>query len=143
MTYAHFVLGVSVVASTAVAGVFGAFTWLRGKPSRAFWALLRVAQAAVVAQVALGLALIAVGRAAGGLHILYGVSLLVVSLVSEAMRVGMAQREIEEAGDYSALPEADQVELARRVLVLETGVMTIGLLLNVTLALRALVAGVG
>jgi len=142
VTYAHFVLGVSVVASNAVAGVLGALMWLRGTPSRAFWALLRVAQAAVVAQAALGLALIAVGRAAGGLHILYGVSLLVVSLVSEAMRVGVAQRAIEEAGDYSALPEADQVELARRVLVLETGVMTIGLLLNVTLGLRALVAGV-
>lgn len=142
MTYAHFVLGVSVVASNAVAGVLGALMWLRGRPSRVFWALLRLAQAAVVAQAALGLALIAVGRAAGGLHILYGVSLLVVSLVSEAMRVGVAQRTIEEAGDYEALPEADQVELARRVLVLETGVMTLGLLLNVTLGLRALVAGV-
>ncbi len=141
MTYAHFVLGVAVVASNAAGGLLGAFAWLRGAPSRVFWVLLRLAQATVVAQAGLGLALIAVGREAGGLHLLYGLAPLAVALVSEAMRVGVAQGEIEEAGDYHAMPESEQVALARRVVLRETGVMTIGLLLNVTLSLRALTAG--
>ena len=143
MVYAHFVLGVTVVAANALAGLLGAATWLRRAPSRVFWILLRLAQATVVAQAALGLALIAVGREAGGLHLLYGIAPLVVALVSEGMRVAAGQRELEEAGDYQALTPADQVALARRIVLRETGVMTLGLLLNVTLTLRALVAGPG
>lgn len=143
MTYAHLVLGVAVVASNALAGALGAATWLRGGTSRAFWALLRLTQATVVGQAALGLALLGVGREAGGLHLLYGLSPLVVALVSETMRVAVAEREIEEAGDYQALSHDEQVALARRVVLRETGVMTIGLLLNVTLSLRALLAGPG
>jgi hypothetical protein len=141
--YAHFVIGVALVASNALAGVLGAASWLRKSPWRAFWVLLRVAQATVVAQAGLGLALIAVGREAGGLHLFYGISPLVVALVSEGMRVAAGARELEEAGDYHALAHAEQVALARRVVLRETGVMTIGLLLNVTLALRALLAGPG
>jgi hypothetical protein len=143
MVYAHVVLGVTVVAANALAGVVGAATWLRSAPSRVFWVLLRLAQATVVGQAGLGLALIAVGREAGGLHLFYGISPLVVALVSEAARVSASQRELEEAGDYQALEHAEQVALARRIVLRETGVMTIGLLLNVTLALRALVAGPG
>ena len=49
MVYAHFVLGVTVVAANALAGLLGAATWLRRAPSRVFWILLRLAQATVVA----------------------------------------------------------------------------------------------
>jgi len=66
---------------------------------------------------------------------------LVVALVSEAMRVGAAQSELAEAGDFEALERREQALLARRVVLREMGIMAVGALLIVTLALRA--AGTG
>jgi hypothetical protein len=60
-----------------------------------------------------------------------------VALVTEGMRVGAAQRELEEVDDFEALERRDQVLLARRIVLREIGVMTIGTLLVVTLMLRA------
>ena len=134
----HLVVGVAVIASNAVAGAWGGVSWLRQSPSVVFWYLLRVAQAAVVLQVGLGLALVLGGRTPpDGLHLVYGIAPLVVSLVSEAMRVGAAQREIEAAGDLDAAGHAEQVMVARRVVRREMGIMTVGALVIVTLALRA------
>ena len=52
-----------------------------------------------------------------------------------------AQREVEAAGDVEALERPEQIMLARRVALAEMGVMTIGLLLVVTLSLRAMQSG--
>jgi len=137
-------LGIMVLAANGVAAGFGAATWLRRQPrwSLVFWPLLRVAQAVVAMQVVLGLLLAASGESApDGLHIVYGVSPLVVSLVSEGMRVGVAQRQLEDVGDLDALERSDQIEIARRVALAEVGAMTIGALLIVTLALRAYQTG--
>ena len=135
-------LGVAVLAANGVAGGWGAVAWLRGEPSVVFWYLLRAAQATVAAQVVLGLLLLARGDSSpDGLHIAYGVTPLVVALVSEGLRVAAAQREIEAAGDLEALDRPGQIMLARRVSLSEMGVMTIGLLLVVTLALRAMQSG--
>jgi hypothetical protein len=60
-----------------------------------------------------------------------------VSFVTEGMRVGVAQQEVEEVGDVEALERRDQVLLARRVVMREMGVMTIGSLMILTLSLRA------
>lgn len=138
----HEVVGFAVMASNLGVGVYGALCWYRAVPSLWFWYLLRAAQALVVAQVSVGLALLATGhRSPDELHYLYGISPLVVTLVSEGMRVGAGQREIEEAGDYEALPHAEQVALARRVVRREMGVMAVGALLIGTLSLRALGTG--
>ena len=142
MTDLHLWLGVAVMASNVLAGAWGAVAWVRGEPSVAFWYLLRVAQATVTAQVVLGLLLLARGDSApDGLHIAYGISLLVISLFSEGFRVAVAQREVEAAGDLDALDRTEQIVLARRVALAEMGVMTIGLILIVTLALRAMQSG--
>jgi hypothetical protein len=137
-------LGIAVLAANAVAAGFGAATWLkkRARWSIAFWPLLRVAQAVVAVQVLLGLFLVATGKSApDGLHIVYGISPLVVSLGSEAMRAGVAQRELEGVEDLEGLERSEQMALARRVALAEVGVMTIGALLIVTLALRAYQTG--
>ncbi|HEX2234050.1 MAG TPA: hypothetical protein VHG69_11890, partial [Thermoleophilaceae bacterium] len=76
-----------------------------------------------------------------GLHIAYGIAPLVISLVSEGMRVGVAQRELDAVEDLDALERSEQVALARRVALAEVGVMTIGVLLIVTLSLRAYQTG--
>ncbi len=142
MTGFHMWLGIGVLASNALAAAWGAVAWLRKRPSLAFWPLLRVAQGFVVVQVVLGLLLLASGRRAGDdLHMVYGVALLVITLVSEGMRVGVAQRELEDVEDLHSLERSEQVAIARRVTLGEMGVLTIGLLMIVTLALRAYQTG--
>ena len=134
----HAALGIGVVCANAVVAAWGAVAWLRGQPSIWFWYLLRVAQVIVVVQVAVGLWLLISGnRPEDELHYLYGVAILVVTMVSEGMRIGVAQRELEEVDDVEALDQAEQRALALRVVMREMGVMTIGTLLIVTLALRA------
>jgi hypothetical protein len=135
-------LGVAVLATNGVAAAWGAVAWLRREPSVVFWYLLRVAQAVVAAQVVLGLLLLARGDSSpDGLHIAYGVSPLVVTFFSEGFRVAAAQRELEGVADLDALERPEQILLARRVSLAEMGVMTIGLLLIVTLSLRAAQVG--
>jgi hypothetical protein len=137
-------LGIAVLVTNAVAAGWGAVGWLR-KNARAalvFWPLLRVAQACVVIQVVLGLLLLARGESApDGLHVVYGISPLFVSLISEAMRAGVAQHELADVEDVDALDRPAQIALARKVALGEMGVMTIGALLILTLALRAYQTG--
>jgi hypothetical protein len=138
MTDVHVVLAVAVLAANALAGVWGGVAWLRRSPSTIFWYLLRAAQVVVVLQVGVGLALILSGRESpDDLHFVYGIAPLVVSLVSEGMRVGAAQRELDEVPDLDALERREQVLLARRVVRREMGIMAVGALLIVSLALRA------
>ena len=135
-------VGIAVLASNGVAGAWGAVAWLRKRVSGPFWYLLRVAQATVAVQVAIGLLLLARGDTApDGLHIAYGVAPLVITLVSEGMRLGAAQRELEDVGDVDALERSEQVAIARRVALAEMGVMTVGVLLILTLALRGYQTG--
>jgi hypothetical protein len=138
------VVGIAVLATNLVAAAWGAIGWARkdARASIVFWPLLRAAQATVVVQVVLGLLLVARGASApDGLHIVYGVSPLVVSLVSEGMRTAVAQRELEDVEDVDALARPEQVALAKRVALGEVGVMTVGVLLILTLALRAFQTG--
>jgi hypothetical protein len=136
------VLGIGVLAANAVAAGWGGVAWLRKEPSVMFWPLLRVAQALVAAQVVVGLLLLARGDSSpDGLHLAYGIAPLVISLVSEGMRVGVAQRELEGIEDVESLERREQVVVARRVALGEMGVMTVGVLLVLTLALRAYQTG--
>jgi hypothetical protein len=138
------VVGIAVLATNLVAALWGAIGWARkdARASIAFWPLLRAAQATVVVQAVLGLLLVARGASApDGLHIAYGITPLIVSLVSEGMRVAVAQRELEGVPDVDALERDEQVSLAKRVALGEMGVMTVGALLILTLALRAFQTG--
>jgi hypothetical protein len=138
----HLVVGIAVLATNLLAAGWGGIAWLRHEPSIWFWYLLRVAQAVVIVQVTLGLILLATDhRAKDELHYVYGVSLLVVTLVTEGMRAGAAQRELEDVEDVDALTPQQQREVARRVVLREMGIMTIGALLITTLALRAATTG--
>ena len=121
-------LGIAVLVANAVAAGLGAAAWLRKEArwSIPFWPLLLVARGS---------------SQPNGLHIVYGISPLVVSLVSEGMRVAVAQRELEGVEDVDALERSEQVALAHRVALAEVGVMTVGALLILTLALRAYQTG--
>ncbi len=137
-------LGIAVLASNAVAAGWGAVAWLRkdAGASIVFWPLLRIAQATVVVQAVVGFVLLARGASApDGLHAAYGIAPLVISLVSEGMRAGVAQRELDGVDDLDALDRGEQIAVARRVALGEMAVMTVGALLILTLALRAYQTG--
>jgi hypothetical protein len=136
-TFAFVTLGANVVAA-----VWGVFVWSRGIPSRAFWWVLRVAQGCVIVQVIIGLALLAEGhRPADNLHYLYAVIPLIVAVVTEAMRIGASQRELEDVDDPENLPRRERILLARRIVLREIGIMTVGLALVVTMLIRAIQSG--
>ena len=136
--------GIAVLALNLLAGAWGGIAWARRDPSVWFWYILRAAQLVVVVEVTLGLILLAGDhRARDELHYVYGISLLVVTVVTEGMRAGAAQRELDEAGveDPDDLSDNEKRMLARRVVLREMGLMTIGALLISTLALRAATTG--
>jgi hypothetical protein len=138
------VVGIAVLATNLVAAGWGVIGWLRkdARASIVFWPLLRLAQATVVIQAVVGFLLVARGASSpDGLHIVYGVAPLVVALVSEGMRVGIAQRELEGVDDVDALERSEPITLAKRIALGEMGVMTVGALLILTLALRAYQTG--
>jgi hypothetical protein len=136
MDTVHLILGIAVLATNLVAGVWGAAAWLQRRPSVAFWYLLRVAQAAVVAQVLAGAILLLLGNEADGLHYVYGTLPLLVNLLAEGARAGAAEREL--AGlDFDSLPRDRQRLLALGIVRRETGIMTVSTLVVLFLALRA------
>jgi len=133
----HVVVGISVIASNLVAGMWGGIAWLRHQPSVGFWYALRMAQALVVLQIVLGAILLLSGReAASGLHYLYGVLPLGVSLFAEAARAGVADRELTGL-DFDSLPKSRQHAVTLAIVRRETGVMAVSALVIVLLALRA------
>ena len=137
METVHLTLGIIVLATNAIAGVWGGVAWVRGRPSVGFWYALRVAQAAVVAQVLAGTILLLLGnQAPDDLHYVYGVLPLLVTLLAEGARAGAAEREL--AGlDFDSLPKDRQRLIALGIFRRETGIMAVSALVVLFLALRA------
>jgi hypothetical protein len=132
----HLVTGIALIAANLVAGIWGGAAWLQRRPALGFWYALRVAQAAVVIQALLGLALVFIGREASDLHYLYGALPLLVSLLAEGARAGAAQQELGEL-DFRALPEERQQGIAIAIVRREMGIMAVSCLVIFGLALRA------
>jgi hypothetical protein len=132
----HISVGIAVIVSNLLAGGWGGVAWLRHRPSVGFWYALRVAQAAVVLQVGLGAILVLSGREADGLHYLYGVLPIVVSLLAEGARAGAAERELTGL-DFESLPKERQRRIALAIVRRETGIMAVSALVIFLLALRA------
>ena len=138
MDTVHLIAGVTVIAANLLAGAWGGLAWLRQQPAVGFWYVLRFAQVAVVVQVLLGAVLLLLGRepAQPGLHYLYGVLPLVVSLFAEAIRAGAAERELEGL-DFESLPRDRQRLVALAIVRRETGIMAASAWVIVFLALMA------
>jgi hypothetical protein len=142
MTDVHLVVGVAAIALNAVACVYGAWCWWRAHAGRWFWRVLRTAQVAVVVQVALGGILVLTGRKPPGLHVLYGVLPLLVTLIAEQLRIAAAQmvldaRDLESAKAVGELPEDQQRGVVVAIIQRELAVMTLAALVVVVLLLRA------
>ena len=136
MTEVHLVIGIALLATNLIAGVWGAWAWIGHHPSVGFWYALRIAQAFVVVQVMLGLILVFTGRIAVDLHYVYGGLPLLVSLLAETIRAGAAEQELE-GFDFQGMSEEEQREIALAIVRREMGVMAVGSLVIFGLALRA------
>lgn len=137
MNEIHLVVGVAVIALNLLAGAWGGVAWLQHRPSLRFWPLLRAAQVAVVAQVSLGGVLVFTGhQALDGLHYVYGIAPLLVSLLAEAARGGAAEQELGDL-EFDTLPAERQRLLALAIVRRETGIMAVSALVIFGLALRA------
>jgi hypothetical protein len=143
MTGLHAILGIAALATNAVAAVWGAVAWIRQIASVRFWYALRVAQVVVVAAVVDGVVLLVDGRKPPDqLHYVYAVAPLVIAMVTEGMRTNAAAAELASLdADPETLPRREQVLLARRIVIREIGIMTVGVILVVTLLLRAAQSG--
>jgi heme A synthase len=138
----HLVVGVLAIASWALVALYGTWSWWRSSSNRWFWRALRVAQVVVVVQVALGGVLVALGRKPPGLHVLYGVLPLLVSLIAESLRAASAQTVLDARGFESAQavgrrPAEEQRSVVIAILRRELGLMAIAALVIVALLLRA------
>lgn len=133
----HMITGITVLLANLVAGVWGAAAWYTRRPSVGFWYALRFAQVAVVVQVGLGGLLLLQGReATDGLHYVYGVLPVLVSLLAEGARVAASEHELEGL-DFESLPRDRQRAVAVAISRRETGIMAVSALVILGLALRA------
>jgi heme A synthase len=138
----HIVVGVLAIALMAVVTLYGAWAWSHPAPRTWFWRVLRAAQGVVIVQVALGGVLVLLGHKPKGLHVLYGILPLVVSLVAEALRASSAQSVLDARGYDSAAavgkePPEKQRAVVNAILRREFGVIALGALVIVVLLLRA------
>jgi hypothetical protein len=141
VTAVHVALGVALVAVNLAAAALGAWSWSRGGASRAFWPLLRAGQALVLVQAADGLLLVVLGRDLPELHLVYGLSPLLVSFLAEQLRLASADavldaRGLEGSAAMARLPDAEQREIVMAILRREMGVMAASAMVVALLALR-------
>ena len=138
----HLVVGVLAISLMAVVAVYGAWAWWHPAPRVWFWRLLRTAQSVVIVQVALGGILVLLGHKPKGLHVLYGVLPVLVSLIAEALRASSAQMILDARGYESAQavgkrPPEEQRAVVSAILRREFGMIALAALVIVVLLLRA------
>jgi hypothetical protein len=137
MAEIHLVLGLGMIVLNAIAGLWGAIVWARGRVSTFFWFLLRSAQGSVIAQVLLGVLLLVAGREPDdAMHYVYGTFPLLVNLFAEGMRLGAAQREVGDL-DFQQLAPGQQHVIALRIVRREMLIMSLASLLIVAFGVRA------
>jgi hypothetical protein len=142
MKVVHLVVGVLAIGLTGAAGVWGAWCWWRVRQSRWFWILLRVGQAVIVVEIALGGVLVLLGHKPSDLHLLYGLLPVAVSFVAEQLRIAAAEmvldgRGFESAAEVGQLGEEDQRAVVVAIVQREIGVMVLAAIVIVALLARA------
>jgi hypothetical protein len=142
MTAVHIAAGVLVLVLNGAAGAWGGWCWWQVIASRAFWPLLRAAQASAVLAAALGGILAATGSDVDDLHLLYGVLPIPVAFFAEQLRVTSAHTVLEARGlassrEVAELEEEEQQSIVLAIIRREIGVMAASAGVIFLLALRA------
>jgi hypothetical protein len=146
MKLIHIAIGVLSLALMGGAAIWGAWCWYRVRQSRLFWRLLRIGQAVVVLEIALGGVLLLMGRKESDLHLIYGLLPLMVSFLAEQLRIASAQmvldsRGFESSAEVGKLPETEQRLVVLSIVQRELAVMVLAAAVIVVLLIRA--AGTG
>lgn len=143
------VLAGVLVAFAGGAALIGAWAWWQVREMRAFWVVLRMAQAAAVGLAVAGGVAAALGhRPADGLFWVYALVPVGVGVVAEQLRIVSAQTVLDARGlaDARALgerPEAEQRSVVVAILRRETGVMALAAGVICFMALRAIGTAAG
>jgi hypothetical protein len=142
MKVVHLVIGVLSIVLISGAGLWGAWCWYRVRTSQLFWRLLRVGQAVIVLEVALGGVLLIIGYKEPSLHLIYGLLPLAVSFIGEQLRIAAAQsvldkRGFESSAEVGQLPEDEQRALVISIVQRELGVMVLAAIVMAVLLARA------
>ena len=138
------VLAGVLAAVAALAAVVGGWAWWHVRPGRAFWVVLRAAQAAAIGLAAAAGIAAARGREPDdGLFWVYALVPLAVNVVAEQLRLLSAQSVLDARGipDAQALgsrTDAEQRSVVVAILRREVGVMALSAAVVCFLALRAL-----
>jgi hypothetical protein len=133
-----------VAISNGIAGLVSAFLWWRVEPHPYAWVLIRIGQAAAIAQAVAAGVLAASGLdPANSLYWLYALLPVAVGFVAEQLRLASAQavldaRDLEDAQAVGRLSEAAQRSVVLQIVRRELGVMAAAALVCAFLALRAL-----
>lgn len=144
MTRVIEVVAALLAGLSGATAVVGAWAWWQVRHVRAFWLLLRTAQAAAVLLAALAGAAAALGRRPDdGLFWVYALIPVGVSFVAEQLRAVSAQGVLDERGIGSARALGERGEREQRSVVMailrrETGVMALAAGVTCFLAVRAL-----
>jgi hypothetical protein len=146
MKVVHIVAGAASIVLVGGAGLWGAWCWYRVRQSPWFWRLLRAGQLAIVVEAAIGAILIALGKKASSLHLIYGLLPLAISFVAEQLRIASAQAVLDARGFESAtavgkLPEDEQRVVVIAIVQRELGVMVLAALVILVLLVRAMGTG--
>ena len=147
MRIVHLIVGVACLGFTGGASLWGIWAWYRAPQGRLFWRLLRIGQAAIVAEALLGgIYELSPSHRASELHLIYGLVPIAVSFVAEQLRIASAQMVLDSRGfeSPSEVGELDPTE--QRVVVLsivqrELGVMVLAAIVMTVLLARAAMTG--
>jgi hypothetical protein len=142
MTDVHEWVGVATVALNALAAVIGLVAYLTWTNPKVFWLTLRAGQALVILSCVIGAVLLLDGRALPRLHLVYGLTPILVSFLAEQLRIVttptfLEQRGLESGKDVAKLPKVEQEALVASILRRELAVMATSAGVVATLVARA------
>ena len=142
MSGVHTQLGYVTVAINLLAALIGGGAWLAHRNPQPFWWALRAGQILVMLEAVIGAALSLTGHDLPRLHLIYGLTPIVVSFLAEQLRIVTTPTFLERRGlsggdDVRKLPEAEQRALVDAILQRELAVMATSAAVVAALCARA------
>jgi len=138
----HSQIGYVTVGVNALAAVIGALAWLVRRNPKVFWWTLRAGQILVMLDAVIGATLSLTGHELPRLHLIYGLTPIVVSFLAEQLRLVttptfLERRGLEGGDDVRKLPEDEQRALVAAILHRELAIMATSAFVVATLTARA------
>ena len=142
MSDLHTDLAYLTIALNALAALIGLVAWLVHKNPKPFWWTLRAGQVLVMLEAVIGATLSLTGHDLPRLHLIYGLTPIVVSFLAEQLRIVTTPTFLDRRGlgggeDVRKLPEAEQRALVDAILQRELAIMASSAAVVALLCLRA------